>query len=660
MHCQYAEDAGRYYYIGTISTSSGSSDIIDSTTTFEEDEVGNFIIVDGGNTSGIYQIISCSGLGAVVYPPLSGTNTSIDYRRHYHQNLEDDLNYLRKILQFITGETNWYNDPIVSLTELSNPIFMADGTNSASLSGSDIFTFIGDGSVSVSVDPYEKSVTISGGDGGGSTFSGIVGLPSDGSWDTGIAGITADMTIADALDSVDEILAAIAPTPAGLLTSQNLVLSNTTLYSAKLAGNLGSSWYMDGKSAGDLINDYTIDNTFRITSPDQTTRFRCGRYNSPEGILSLKANNGIIDTYDISNGIGNSSLLTITDVSIYNSIWEKANAYADVAQVSDGYVGYTFDHTIAGSTNTTGIRYDDAHLSASFSYGPTVSGQTLMPKYLSGISYYGRNSVIRTSFTSINSFNKCYHPTHVAELVMYPAAMITNNQNPISIPNYDDTFMVTDLDLTLSVSGVASNTPYLRVLLYKPTGVSTYSDVNLDKGICTYGITSTITYDDFYDENQRLILNTNTTWTSSDALTNGNAQVRNGMLQFPNSTDYPGFSGDQEYQRHIYKVSASTGYLNLANISYSNISAYGTGSLNILIQLDTDGLFFDLGKDVGDNNGDGSGTTRGNSLGARISGSGSIINWSIGTKTTADNDNRYRIIIIFKNSTYNITSITGA
>lgn len=657
MYRQYAEEAGRHYYTGTLSVISGSSTVTDISTAFEEDESGNFIIIDDGPLSGVYLITSCNGgFDADIYPVLSGTNPSISYRRHYYKNLEDDLNYLRKTLQLITGATNWYDDPAVSLVELSNPIFMAAGTNSASLSGSDVFTFIGDGSISVSIDPYGKSLTISG---GGGTTSGTVGLPSDGSWDEGISGITADMTVADALDSIDELLAAIAPSPAGLLTSQNLVLSNTTLYNAKLANNLSDSWYADGKSPGDSINDYVIDNTFRITSPDQTTRFRCGRSDFPEGILSLKVNDNIIDSYDVSSGIGSSSLLTITDVSTYNSIWEKANAYADITQASGGYVEYKFDHTIAGITNTTGIRYDDICPAAYFSYGPTVSGLTLVPKYLSGVTYYGQNSIIRVSFTSANSFNQCYHSTHVAELTMNPAAITTNNQNPVTVPNYDDSFVVTDLDLTLSVPNTSSNSPYLRVSLYKPTGVSTYSDVNLDRGVCTYGTTSTITYDSFYDEVQRLLLDTDVSWVSSDPLTNGNAQVRNGVLQFPDTGDYPGFSGDQEYQRHIYKTSASIGYLNFVNILYSNISAYGTGDLNILIQLDTNGLFFDLGKVVGDNNGDGSGLTRSDSIGARISGSGSSVYWSIGTNTTADNDNRYRIIIIFKNSNYNITSITG-
>jgi len=614
MYHQYAEQVGRYYYTGILSVVSGSSTVVDSSIVFDENELNNFIVIDAGVDSGVYQITLCSGgINATIDTVFSETNDSVSYRRHYYQNLEDDLNYLRKMIQLVIGEGNWYDNPAISLSEIS--------TSS----------------------------------GGNST----IGLPSDGDWNTGIAGITSDMSIADAIDNVDEILSAISPSPAGLLTSQDLVLSNTIRYNAKLANGLDNSWYIDSKLPGDLISDYVIDNTFMLTTPYLNTAFKCGRADLPEGLLLLKANNTMIDTYDLSNGVGSSSLLTINSLEVYNSIWEKANAYANITQSNEGYVGYVFDHTIAGKTNSIGIRYDNTHLEPSFLYGPIVSEQTLVPKYLSGVVYYGQNSIIRVSFTSDNLFNKCYHSTHVAEITMFPDAIVTSNQNPQSVPNYDDYFTVTDLNLILSIGNKASNSPYLSVSLYKPTGISTYSNINLGRGVCTYNIDSTNTYDGFYDENQRLLLNTDTPWISSDLLVNGNAQVRNGILQFPYAGDYPDFTGDQLYQRFIYKTSASTGYLDFENILYFDISAYGSGDLNVLIYLDTDAMFFDLGKVVGDNNGDGSGNIMSNSIGARISGSGSTVNWSIGTKTTANNNNRYRIIIIFRNSNHTITSITG-
>src|SRR5208283_2799557 len=121
-----------------------------------------------------------------------------------------------------------------------------------------------------------------------------------------------------------------------------------------------------------------------------------------------------------------------------------------------------------------------------------------------------------------------------------------------------------------------------------------------------------------------------------------------------------GFSGNQEYQREFSKTSASTGSLTFSGIVYTNISPYGTGDLNILIQLDDDGIYFDLGMVVGDNNGNGSGTSRANSLGGQVNGSGGVLNWSLGTYTTANNGNQYRVIIIFRNSNKTITQILSA
>ena len=487
------------------------------------------------------------------------------------------------------------------------------------------------------------------------------GDPTTGEWTDGIADITSSTSVTDSLYSLDELITAIAPAPAGLLTAQTLVLSGTTKYSAKLPSGLNSDWYKDGSVAGSTVTDYVIDNTFVVTTPDPTTRFKCGKASDPQGILSLKRDTISIDSYDLSLGMGSSTLITVNSIAAYNTIWSKANAYASITQSDEGHRGYTFSHPSAGESNSTSVRYDNVNTSPTFSSNPAVTEQTLVAKYLSGITHYGLNSIVRLNYTAAAGiFTKGYHPTTVSQITMNPTAIATNNQNPASTPAYGDTFVVSNLDLTLNVASRSSNSPYIRVALFKPNGATSYYDVSLARRVCTYGTVSTTTTDAFFDEAQRLELNTNTAWTSSAALTNGNAQVRNGTLQFANSTDYPGFSGDQEYQRWIYKTSASTGAAVLTGILYSDIEPYGTGDLNVLLQLDTDGQYFDLGRVVGSNNGNGNGTTRANSKGARSSGSGTTINWSIGTYTTANNDNRYRIIIIFRNTNHSMTAISSS
>ena len=487
------------------------------------------------------------------------------------------------------------------------------------------------------------------------------GQPSTGNWTEGIADITNVTSVTDALFSLDELITAIAPAPAGTLAAQILVLTNTTKYSAKLPSGLVSDWYKDGAVAGGTVTDYVVDNTFTVTTPDPTTRFKCGKAGFPEGILSLERDTVSIDTYDLAGGTGSSTLITVSSIATYNTIWAKANAYANITQSAEGHRGYTLNHDLAGETAEIAIRYDDVNTAPTFSVAPSVAEQSLSAKYLSGITYYGLNSVLRVAFTAAAGiYTKGYHPTNVAQITMSPTAIATNNQNPGSTPAYNDAFAVANLDLTLNVASKTSNAPYLRFALFKPSGTTSYTDVNLARKVCTYATVSTTTADTFFDEAQRLVLNSNTAWTSSTALSNGNAQVRNGTLQFPNSTDYAGFTGDQEYQRWIYKTSASTGAIVLTGMLYTDVDAYGTGDLNILIQLDTNGQYFDLGRVVGSNNGNGDGTTRANSKGARSSGSTTTINWSIGTYTTADNDNRYRIIIIFRNTTHSITAISSS
>ena len=158
-------------------------------------------------------------------------------------------------------------------------------------------------------------------------------------------------------------------------------------------------------------------------------------------------------------------------------------------------------------------------------------------------------------------------------------------------------------------------------------------------------------------------------FTSTIDMANGNAQVRSGTLQYPLAADYDTewggthtFTGDQEYQRYFYKTSASTGSLTFAGFTASNIAAYGTGSLNVLLYLEGDAKWFDLGVLQGSNANDGS--SRAQAISAKTSTSSGTVNWSLGTSTTgvsgAGNSGRYRAVVILRNNTYSMTSITSA
>jgi hypothetical protein len=168
-------------------------------------------------------------------------------------------------------------------------------------------------------------------------------------------------------------------------------------------------------------------------------------------------------------------------------------------------------------------------------------------------------------------------------------------------------------------------------------------------------------------------------------MADGYLQVRNGTLTYPVAADYDSpstlpyntsprltFSGDQEYQRFFFNSFASSILLTISGLSNvaSDISAVGTGSVNILAQIfdlnnPSTELYYDLGANfatvpIGSFRG---GTN--NLYGARVSASGSSLTFSFGVQNTqssgvSPNYGKYRIIIIFRDNTKTITQITSA
>ena len=210
---------------------------------------------------------------------------------------------------------------------------------------------------------------------------------------------------------------------------------------------------------------------------------------------------------------------------------------------------------------------------------------------------------------------------------------------------------------------------YLTATIYKAHGTTAASNATIGRAINTYSTVSTDTYEGFQDEARRLVIGSGIAFTSTIDMANGNLQVRSGSLTYPIAADYDTewggthtFTGDQEYQRYFYKTSASTGTLTFAGFTASNIAAYGTGSVNVLLYLEGDNKYFDLGVLQGSNANDGS--SRAAAISAKTSASSGALAWSLGVYTTgvsgAGNSGRYRAIVIYRNNTYTMTSITSS
>lgn len=485
---------------------------------------------------------------------------------------------------------------------------------------------------------------------------------SDGFFDTW----TKDTLVSDAFYDTSVSFLELAPAKAGLLTSQTLVLSGTTLYSAKIPSGLSAAW--SALTPGNTITNLIVDGTYTLTTPDASIRFRSGKYSDPStaGILTHVEDGVDGATYDIGlYGPGTIGIITVSSVLQYNTFWLKSNAYIDYTQTDEGRKLHKLKHTEAGESSETEVYFDDINTVPSFSSALSIAINTKVSKYLSGIEALGFNTTLDVDYEADSGiFRKAYHPTAVGQLS--GTGYVSSNDNPISIPDVDDVFTVSKT-ITLNSANQGSLSPSFSAVITKPNGSNANSSFPLSQPVNTYGIISTTKADDFFDEAKRIVLNSGTTsgtatpFDSTLALVSGNAQQRHsGVLQYPNSSDYPGFTGDQEYQRFIAKVGASTGALTLTGILYTNIAAYNTGNLNVLLHLAVQNLFFDFGKPVGSFNGTGSGDSRANSIGARNDGasSGSILAWSLGTYSTAFNNNEYRLIVIFKNNTYTLSRIS--
>lgn len=515
----------------------------------------------------------------------------------------------------------------------------------------------------------------------------VIGTPTDGVYSDGFFNEwTSATTISNAFDDVNELLALIAPAKPSTLAGTSLQVSSVpTYYTARISGGLGTQWYQAGYGTGDSITRYFVSGSHTLNTANTSTRFYAGtlvtstygilKFNIANYLASSGATYGQIDmttSYTVNTTNNN---LVLTALDVYNSIWTKANARINAYTPShSGYQGLSISHTTESqSTDIYNIWYDSWSngVSPSFSQAATASTFSQALKWLSGIGYYTTGTGFSVYFKgAAGIYSACYNVTQTYAIT--GTGMATSSGLPSSPPLFTDELDKSGANhvrVSLNSANASSFNKYLTVTLYKAHGSTGSSNATIARAINTYGTVSTDTYDAFQDEARRLVIDTGIGFTSTIDLANGNAQVRSGTLQYPTASDYDTewggshtFTGDQEYQRYFYKTSASTGQLSLGGFTASNISAYGSGSVNLLLYLEGDNKYFDLGVLQGSNANDGS--ARNQAISAKVATSGSGISWSFGVYSTgvsgAGNSGRYRAIIIFRNNTYSMTSITSS
>ena len=514
-----------------------------------------------------------------------------------------------------------------------------------------------------------------------------VGTPTDGLINDGFfTAWTSATSIADAFDDVSELLALIAPARPSYLTGTSLSATSVpTYYTVRISAGLGTEWYQAGYGTGSSITRYYLSGAHTLSTANTSTTFSAGslttstygtiyfnRYNSttPAG--------GGVGTIDLTTNYAinfTNNNLKLTALGVYNSIWTKANAQISAyTQPNQGYEGVYIAHTENSQFTSTYEMWKDpwsaSNPNPTFSQSATAATYSQTLRYLSGIGYYTTGTGFSVYFKgAAGIYSSCYNTTQVYAI---SATGLVTSTGTASSPLYTDELDKSGSNhvrVSLNSSSASSFNKYLTATIYKAHGTTAASNATIGRAINTYSTVSTDTYEGFQDEARRLVIGSGIAFTSTIDMANGNLQVRSGSLTYPIAADYDTewggshtFTGDQEYQRYFYKTSASTGTLTFTGFTASNIAAYGTGSVNVLLYLEGDNKYFDLGVLQGSNSNDGS--SRAAAISAKTSASSGALNWSLGVYTTgvsgAGNSGRYRAIIIFRNNTYTMTSITSS
>ena len=541
----YAEQCGRNYEATTLTVTSGSATIVDDAA-FDGSEVGNFLVVDTGNAAGVYEITAVSGTEATVSPTPTGTDAAASGRKHYRQNLEDDLNYLRRMMNLVVGESNWNDTPNTDLRNMAylvpvRPNYVGE---TSQYSGERA------GTVSFAISDIDQTGYIS------------TGAPA-GEYTDNTSNGTAGNNIRFTDDNTMVISIAGGFYPADTGTIQ--ILGDGAVLGTL---DLATAWTNDGCAYEESEDD--VGN-----NPDHT---------------STHTGTDIID-------LTNRRCMNTT-VDSFPSFWPPYQIASMTATVTldAGFHGQiTIQHSIGGSSNYTYATFwVDTTSQAITGAVPTVASGSAVFKWLSGVPYATTGHQYSITVNDSNDlFDRGYVTNPLTLNVSeFNASSVTPTLVQLSLTEpLDITDTIGSYNTTITVGGGnfrdldARCTATYRGVFANGTSASSASG---PYRIDTYGVTSTDTVEYFDDEDKRMvgtedfsdtaITHTDSTWDSTTDLS-GDTQlvVYNGTLKYPtlnHSTavpagpDYSSETGTNEY----YRVFIATGAFSAGTITFAGWS----------------------------------------------------------------------------------------
>jgi len=328
--------------------------------------------------------------------------------------------------------------------------------------------------------------------------------------------------------------------------------------------NTVNNFLIDNLTTNIVVNVLGSDDSTIIASNTQTIT----------GNLDNTTNNIRIQILNFNSSDSKYKGQLIVTINIDNILGNKSGRFSVIINHDVSGTIYNFEDR--------NIFYDKNDLTISMN-NPTISENTPIIKYISGIGYYNINSVFNTSLTSINNTNRDTFKNGMFIINGNNFGLPTLTINPSQLTGWTNDYNKDNLNYNNSAWTI--NTPNIfkkgsyfiqansSDWIDNPTQNSTPINILLS----TYSVNNTRIYEDFRDESRRLLSNFNTLWDSTQDISiydGGNGlQMINSKLIYPNENftlythpttvtqkDYSALNGDRLFNTEF----------NHPNISHSN------------------------------------------------------------------------------------------
>lgn len=304
---------------------------------------------------------------------------------------------------------------------------------------------------------------------GGDASSLVLGSPTDGLLNDGAVSISESSTVTDAIDSLNEVLNKLVPSPPPDFPNGSLVLTGTSGSTPRLSSGVTDNTHdFSIPVAGTIItrttNSLVGTGTVSGSGPGDTGSVTAYLNNSPIGsvILNSSDNSGSYQNLVISNN---------TDFpSDTPGFWQSFDARINNASPPFGYNSLHINHSNSGDSNIVYFVRDNLTSTSSIGGGFVSENTSGIYSFSSGVPHYGTGGELTVSGLTMNNVSgeTYYDGSDVIRFTSTNSIFSTTNRtlNDVGIVTpvaRQLTAAVNLSDQIISINGSVHNSGIIRI-----------------------------------------------------------------------------------------------------------------------------------------------------------------------------------------------------